>query len=100
MSSKFIMRYSHLFNLGNYENEKIEIEREFSSEIDSLEALRLVKAEVLGIQQKLIDQENKMRRYHQLQEAIASAGGKISQYDSELKQLEKELDITPMIQMK
>jgi predicted RNase H-like nuclease (RuvC/YqgF family) len=44
------LKYGHLFNLGNYEHEEFEIEREFPDEMPATEAMHQLRTEVLALQ--------------------------------------------------
>lgn len=68
-AGSYKVRYSRLFSLPNFENEKVDIERSFSPDIDSVEALTRLKAEVVGTRQRIKERENKMARYEELKRA-------------------------------
>ncbi len=42
----YTMRYGRNFNLGNYESERIEIEREFSNQVPCTQAVQLLAKEI------------------------------------------------------
>jgi hypothetical protein len=90
----FIMRYHRLFNLGNFQNEAIEIERSFPDGVSPVEALKYLKNEVISTRNEVITQEQKLQRYCELREHISENENAASKFKEELGSLEKELKIT------
>jgi hypothetical protein len=86
------VRYSKLFSLGNFENEKIDFERSFLVGTNPLEALKTLKTEVLASREKMIQDERKMGRYLQLQEGIAQNEMRLKEYPEKLAALKQEAE--------
>jgi len=61
---KFTLRYGKLFNLGNYENERIDLEEEFPTEMPREQALQTLKASVNRLRgfSKNLDEETARRQ--------------------------------------
>jgi len=51
------LRYSRLWNLGNYENEKLEIERDYPDDMPTLEAYKALRAELQRTRDEYIAEE-------------------------------------------
>lgn len=54
MYSPYKLRYHRLFSLGNFENESIDLEREFPADVSPVLALQQLKVEVVTIQEMLV----------------------------------------------
>lgn len=94
--SGYQMSYSRLFGLPNFENEKIEITRNISANVDSVEALKALKAEVLGIRKKVaLDEEEQLKRYNQLLIAVTTGECQMAAGKREMERLAKALNIKP-----
>jgi hypothetical protein len=52
------LRYGRNFNLGNYESERIEIEREFSNTVPSAQAVLAIEKEIEADRKALIEARN------------------------------------------
>jgi hypothetical protein len=52
------LHYGRTFNLGNYESERVEIEREFSNTVPSTQAVLVLEKEVLADRKALIENRN------------------------------------------
>lgn len=91
----YTMRYHQLFNLGNFQNESIDIERTFPPEVDSVEALKLLKVEVLGIRKRVAVEEKLADAYGDLQAQSHALDVTLKMVNNEKARLEKELRIKP-----
>ena len=92
----YVLRYHKLFNLGNFENESIDIERYFPDEINTVDALKHLKTELNLTRTAVALQEQKLARYQQLQQSISVGECQIEERKKEMDQLEKELEIRPV----
>lgn len=53
----YTLRYGRNFNLGNYESERIEIEREFSNAVPSTQAILMLEKEIITARKALPPKE-------------------------------------------
>jgi hypothetical protein len=90
--SPVTVRYHQLFNLGDYRNESMDIERTFTAGTSSFEALKTLKIEVLANRQKMILQEQQMERYQRLQLIVADAETKYKDLPERIAGARQELE--------
>lgn len=82
------IRYSRLFNLGNYENEKIELEEEFASGVSDEIAISTLKKRVEAMHQRSTQLDEEIEDEQQRQSRLNYLQREKERLEREMKNLE------------
>jgi hypothetical protein len=80
------LRYSRLWNLGNYENEKLEIERDYPDDMPTLEAYKALREELTRTREEYIAEEKAEAKEAARQRDIAYREKRIAELERDLEQ--------------